>query len=94
MWSVAPEDVGLDPAAEEEVAGGDPQHNAAITRSILNGDKGPQRDLAVLNAGAAILVAGDGENLAACVREAEESIDSGAAKAIVERLSAPRGGSQ
>jgi len=91
-WSVTPEDVGLEPAAEDEVAGGDPQHNAAITRSILNGDKGPQRDLAVLNAGAAILVAGDGDDFAACVRAAEESIDSGAAKAIVERLAAPRGG--
>ena len=57
-YEVSPEDVGLPRARPEDLAGGTPDVNAAIARAILEGERGPRRDLAVLNAGAAIYVAG------------------------------------
>ena len=56
-YEVSPEDVGLPRARPEELVGGPPDANAATTRRIFEGEPGPQRDLAVLNAGAAIYVA-------------------------------------
>jgi anthranilate phosphoribosyltransferase len=53
-YDLAPRDVGLSEAPYEAVVGGTPQQNAATTRAILAGEPGPRRDLAVLNAGAAI----------------------------------------
>ena len=86
VWETSPEDVGLTRATPESVAGSGPEENAAVTRAILSGEKGAPRDLAVLNAGAAIMVAGDGDDLAACVRTAEEAVDSGAAAAVLDAL--------
>ena len=57
-YELAPEDVGLRRGAYEDVAGGPPDQNAAVTRRIFAGESGPARDLAALNAGAAIYVAG------------------------------------
>lgn len=85
-WTVSPEDVGLAVADPAATAGSGPQENAEVTRSVLAGDAGPARDLTVLNAGAAILVAGDGDDLAACVRRAEAAIDDGSAAGVLERL--------
>jgi anthranilate phosphoribosyltransferase len=65
------------------VPGGDPEENAAITRHILDGEAGAARDLAVLNAGAAIYAGGRAESLEAGVRAAEQAIDSGAARAAM-----------
>ncbi|CAA9538729.1 MAG: Anthranilate phosphoribosyltransferase [uncultured Solirubrobacteraceae bacterium] len=91
-YDVTPQDVGLAPAAFESVAGGTPAANAEVTRRILSGDPGPARDLAVLNAGAAILAGGRAEDLEAGVRAAEAAIDSGGAAqaltALVELTSA------
>src|SRR4051794_35398084 len=78
-YEVAPEDVGLARARPGDVGGGTPEANAATTRRIFAGEKGPERDLALLNAGAAIYVGGRAESLHAGVREAAEAIDSGAA---------------
>jgi anthranilate phosphoribosyltransferase len=77
--TVAPEDVGLPQADPAALAGGTPQDNAATTRAILGGEPGPRRDVAVLNAGAAILAGGRAESLAEGVRAAQEAIDGGAA---------------
>ena len=85
-YDVTPEEVGLDRAAHADVAGGPPEVNAQTTRRILAGDPGPQRDLAVLNAGAAIYAAGRADDLAAGARAAEAAIDSGAAAEALDRL--------
>ena len=85
-YEVSPEDVGLARARPEDLAGGTPDANAATTRAILAGEPGPRRDLAVLNAGAAVYVAGRVESLEAGVREAEAAVDDGRAAAVVDRL--------
>src|SRR3954451_4362922 len=76
---VTPEEVGLPRSAFEAVAGGTPEHNAAVTRRIFAGEDGPARDLAAFNAGAAIYVAGRAESLDDGVRQAEQALDSGRA---------------
>jgi anthranilate phosphoribosyltransferase len=90
-YEVEPEDVGLSRARFEDVAGGPPEHNAAVARRILAGEAGPVRDLAVLNAGGAVYVSGRVDRLEDGVRAAEAAIDSGAAAAALERLVALTG---
>jgi anthranilate phosphoribosyltransferase len=85
-YSVTPEEVSLRPAPLQEIPGGDPQQNAATARRILAGDAGAARDLAVLNAGAAIYVGGGADSLAAGVRAAETAVDEGAALDTLERF--------
>jgi anthranilate phosphoribosyltransferase len=85
-YEVTPEDVGLQRSPAEAIPGGDPQQNAAITRAILAGESGPARDLAVLNAGAAVYVGGAAESLPDGVQVAAAAIDSGAAAAALERF--------
>jgi anthranilate phosphoribosyltransferase len=68
------------------VAGGTPDENAATTRAIVAGEAGPRRDLAVLNAGAAIYACGRADSLEAGVRFAEAAVDDGAAAAALERF--------
>jgi anthranilate phosphoribosyltransferase len=88
-YDVTPEELSLPRHSAADVPGGDPHQNAAITRAILGGEAGAPRDLAVLNAGAAIYAAGGAPSLPEGVRAAQESIDSGAAAeklgAFVER---------
>jgi len=90
-YTVDPETVGLARAAPDDVAGGTPEANAAIARRILAGEPGPPRDLAVLNAGAAIYVAGRADTLEAGVRQAERALDSGRAAQALESLVALSG---
>ncbi|HYH88130.1 MAG TPA: anthranilate phosphoribosyltransferase [Solirubrobacteraceae bacterium] len=85
-YELAPEDVGLRRGAYEDVAGGTPAQNAAVTRRIFAGESGAVRDLAALNAGAAIYVAGRAESLEAGVRAAESALDSGAAAEALDTL--------
>jgi anthranilate phosphoribosyltransferase len=85
-YALTPEDVGLRRGRYEDVAGGPPEDNAAVTRRIFAGEAGPARDLAALNAGAAIYVAGRAGTLEAGVRAAEEALDSGAAAEALDRL--------
>jgi len=85
-YEVSPEDVGLPRARPEDLAGGTPDRNAETTRRIFDGEPGPQRDLAVLNAGGAIYVAGRADSLEDGVRAAEAAIDDGRASATLERL--------
>lgn len=85
-YTIAPEEVGLKPAAPDEVPGGDPMQNADTARGIFAGASGASRDLAVLNAGAAIYAGGGAESVAEGVRVAEHSVDSGAAQAALERF--------
>ncbi|HMU28321.1 MAG TPA: anthranilate phosphoribosyltransferase [Solirubrobacterales bacterium] len=85
-WFVSPGDFELERAELGDVAGGTPDENAAATRAVLEGEKGPRRDLVVLNAAAAILVGGKAGDFAAGVVAAQEAIDSGAAAAVLARL--------
>jgi anthranilate phosphoribosyltransferase len=83
-YVVAPEDVGLRVSAPEALGGGTPEVNAQTTRAILSGEPGPKRDLAVLNAGAAIYAGAVTDTLAEGVDAAREAIDSGAAQRTTE----------
>ncbi|MFD1572404.1 anthranilate phosphoribosyltransferase [Halorubrum laminariae] len=81
-FTIEPEDLGLDGAPIEAVAGGTPEENAADLRGIVEGTvTGPKRDLVLANAGAAVYVAGEAESLSAGVERAAKAIDSGAAAA-------------
>jgi anthranilate phosphoribosyltransferase len=85
-YEVTPEDVGLARSVYEDVAGGPPEANAETTRRIFAGESGPPRDLAVLNAGAAIYAAGRADSLERGVRAAEDTLDGGAAARALDRL--------
>src|SRR5215217_8088937 len=85
-YEVSPEDVGLARARPEELAGGTPDVNAQTARRILAGEPGPQRDLALLNAGAAVYVSGRVDDLEAGVAAAAEAVDSGRAAATLDAL--------
>ena len=87
-YEVSPEDVGLARADPGALAGGTPDVNAATTRRILGGEPGPERDIALLNAGAAVYVSGRVNDLRAGVRAAAEAVDSGAAAEALDALSA------
>jgi anthranilate phosphoribosyltransferase len=85
-YTVEPADVGLERASRDSISGGDPAQNADTTRRIFGGERGAARDLAVLNAGAAIYAAGGAESLEQGIRSAERAIDSGAASEALERF--------
>ena len=80
-----PKDVGYKTSSLDNVIGGDSDYNAEIIRNILNGEKGPKRDIVCLNAGFAISAKND-VSIKEGVRIAEEVIDSGKAKAVLEKL--------
>ncbi|HET7574715.1 MAG TPA: anthranilate phosphoribosyltransferase [Solirubrobacterales bacterium] len=83
---VEPGDFGFATAELEEVAGGTPEQNAATSRAVLAGEPGPHRDLVLLNAGAAIYVAGAAGSHAEGIEKAAEAVDSGAGAELLERL--------
>lgn len=85
-FDIAPADAGLPVATDSDIKGGDPTENAAILRSILSGDKGPKRDIVVMNAAAALVVAGLAGTLRDGVAKAQASIDSGAALKVLDSL--------
>jgi anthranilate phosphoribosyltransferase len=85
-YTVAPEEVGLDSAPAEAIPGGDPSENAQTARAIFGGEPGASRDLATLNAGAAIYAGGRAGTLEEGVRAAERAIDDGLALAALERF--------
>ena len=85
-YTVAPEDFGLTRCSKDELVGGTPEENAAITRAILSGERGPKRDAALLNAGAGLYLNGKAETFADGVRLAGELTDSGRALATLEKI--------
>jgi anthranilate phosphoribosyltransferase len=86
-WTIHPEDHGYRKISREDLAGSEPAENARIIERILDGS-GPKgaRAAIALNAGAAIYVSGRVETYAEGVAAAEKSIDSGAAKSVLDRL--------
>ena len=90
-WFARPQELGLEPAGIERIAGGEPAENAARVTRVLEGEGGPARDVVVLNAGAAILVGGRAGDLTRGIARAGEAIDSGAAREVLRKLVALTG---
>ena len=84
-FTVTPEDAGLPRAEAESLRGGDAAGNAEIAREVLAGAPGPRRDVVLLNAAAALVVADKARDLAAGVAQAAAAIDDGRAAAVLER---------
>jgi anthranilate phosphoribosyltransferase len=84
-FTVRPEQAGLEPAPLASLGGGDASGNAAIARGVLAGERGPRRDVVVLNAAAALVVAGRAADLREGARQAQRTIDDGSASALLER---------
>jgi len=85
-FTVRPEDAGLEPCAAPALQGGDARANADITRRVLDGGRGPARDVVLLNAAAALLVAGRVQDLRAGVAEAGRAVDDGRAGTLLRRV--------
>jgi anthranilate phosphoribosyltransferase len=85
-FTITPEDAGLARAPAEAVKGGDPAENAAALVALLAGAAGAYRDIVLLNAAAALVIAGRAPDLRAGAEIAAKGIDSGAASAVLERL--------
>ena len=86
-FTVTPEDAGLRRASLDELKGGDPQHNAQALRRLLDGETGAYRDIVLLNAAAALILAGKAESLAEGAALAARSIDEGQARSALQTLS-------
>jgi anthranilate phosphoribosyltransferase len=85
-FDIAPEQFFGQVADPQALVGGDPARNAEITRRVLDGEKGPCRDVVLLNAGAALVAAGKAEDFKAGIARAETAIDSGAAAEKLQAL--------
>ena len=85
-YSLRPEVFGFDPAKPADLMGGDAEKNASIASAILDGQRGPRRDVVVMNAGATIYASGFASSLIEGVRRAALSIDSGAAREALRNL--------
>jgi len=85
-FEINPADVGLKPASADDLRGGDATRNAEALLDVLNGAKTAFRDIAVLNAAAAIVVSGKARDLQDGVEQAARAVDSGAAKARLDKL--------
>jgi anthranilate phosphoribosyltransferase len=83
LFKVTPEAVGLPRTSLEDLKGGDPEHNAQALLRLLDGEQGAYRDIVLLNAAAALLVADKVETLAEGLAMAGEAIDDGRAKAAL-----------
>lgn len=86
MYEITPEQVGIARGTVADTAGGDPAANALLVRAVLEGEHGPRRDVVLMNASAALLAAGVVSDLAEGVVRARESIDSGNALEVLDRL--------
>ena len=85
-YVITPEQFGLERCEKQDLVGGTPAENAAITKAILAGEKGPKRDAVLMNAGAALYIGRKAESLADGIKLAAELIDSGKAAKTLEKL--------
>jgi anthranilate phosphoribosyltransferase len=85
-YHIKPEDFGIRRASMKDIQGGNAKVNAGIIINILRGEKGPRRDIVLLNAGAGIMVGGSAETMEEGIQKARESIDSGEALKRLESL--------
>jgi len=84
QWS--PNDFGVPQSMIQDLKGGDPETNAGIIQSVLNGDLGPPRDVVVVNSAAALLLAQRATDVKEALAMAAESIDSGSARGKLQQL--------
>ena len=87
-YTLDPTELGIPTAQPSDLKGGTPEENAEMTLSVLKGEKGPKRDIVLLNAAAAIVAGGKAEGITAGLTVAAESIDSGQALERLEGLKA------
>ena len=85
-FSIDPADYGLAPATADDLRGGAPEENALAVRRVLAGEKGPHRDIVLLNAGAGLVVAGRVGDVGAGIEMATAAIDEGNAQASLDAL--------
>ena len=85
-FTITPEDFGFERCSKDDLKGGTPQENAKITLDILEGAKGHKRNAVLLNAGAALYIAGKAESFKDGIELAKELIDSGKAKKTLEKM--------
>jgi anthranilate phosphoribosyltransferase len=84
-FRVSPEELGVEPVPLDSLRAGRPERNAEIARAVLRGEKGAERSLTLLNAGAAIYVGGRAGSIRDGVQMAAQAIDSGAAGDVLDR---------
>ena len=85
-YVITPEDFGFARCTKDDLKGGAPEENAAITRAILSGEKGHKRNAVLMNAGAALYIGGKAESMKDGIALAAELIDSGKALETLERF--------
>ncbi len=85
-YVIKPEDFGLKRCSREDLKGGTPEENAAITRAILSGEKGPKRDAVLMNAGASLYIGGKAESMAKGIEMAADILDSKSALITLEKM--------
>lgn len=84
---IKPEDFGLTRGRKEDIIGGSPKENARITREVLSGkERGTKRTIVLMNAGAALYIAGKADSIASGVKLASDQIDSGKAMETLENV--------
>ena len=86
LRTVDPREFGAGPGGPEDLRGGDASDNAAIINTVFDGETGPRRDAVILNAGAALYVAGVSKTLESGVHDARDAIDDGRAAETLRRL--------
>jgi anthranilate phosphoribosyltransferase len=85
-YELDPRELGFSRSRPEDLRGGTPPENANLLRQVLDGEAGPRRDVVLLNAAAAVLAAGRADEWAEAVTVAAESLDSGRARKVLDRL--------
>lgn len=88
QMEINPQDYGFPLGSIDDLRGGSPNENAQIIEKILKGEKGPRRDVVVLNAAAGIMVGGKATTMEEGIQLAKEAIDSGKALDILQQLAA------
>jgi anthranilate synthase/phosphoribosyltransferase len=94
QYAFDPREYGFEYCTAAELKGGGAKDNALIVRSVLSGEKGPRRDVVVLNAAAALIAAGKADDFKTAVSLAQQSIDSGSALRSLDALAAFSGGNR
>ena len=85
-YVITPEDYGFERCKKEDLQGGTPEENAAITRAILQGEKGPKRKRGGSECSGRLMIGKDGMDLKEAIREIEQVIDSGKAAEQLEKF--------
>lgn len=85
-YEITPEQFGFERCTKEDLKGGTPKENAAITRAVLSGEKGYKRNAVLMNAGAALVIGEKAQTIEEGIRLAAEIIDSGRAMETLEKL--------